>query len=59
MYIVLLQIEEDIALKELGSAIVGTQRGLIWISLCVLRRKVSISIIYLIIRFRGSKRAKE
>jgi hypothetical protein len=46
-------------LKELGSAIVWTQRELIWISLYVLRREVGISIVYLVIRFRGSKRARE
>jgi hypothetical protein len=48
MYMVLPQIEEEIALKEPGSAIVGTRR---------LRREVGISIVYLVIRFRGSKRA--
>jgi hypothetical protein len=55
MYIVLPQIEEEIALKELGSAIVGTRRGLTWISPYVLRREVGISIVCLVIRFRGSK----
>jgi hypothetical protein len=46
-------------LKEPGSAIVGTRRGLTWISSYVLRREVGISIVYLVIRFRGSKRAGE
>jgi hypothetical protein len=59
MYMVLPQIEEEIALKEPGSAIVGTRRGLTWISPYVLRREVGISIVYLVIRFRGSKRARE
>jgi hypothetical protein len=59
MYMVLLQIEEEIALKEPGSAIVGTRRGHTWISLYVLRREVGISIVDLVIRFRGSKRARE
>jgi hypothetical protein len=59
MYMVLPQIEEEIALMEPGSAIVGTRRGLTWISLYVLRREVGISIVYLVIRFRGSKRARE
>jgi hypothetical protein len=54
MYMVLPQIEEEIALKELGSAIFGTRRELTWISLYVLRREVGISIVYLVIRFRGS-----
>jgi hypothetical protein len=56
---VLPQIEEEIALKEPGSAIVGTRRELTWISPYVLRREVGISIVYLVIRFRGSKRARE
>jgi hypothetical protein len=56
---VLPQIEKEIALKKPESAIVGTQRGHTWISPYVLRREVGISIVYLIIRFRESKRARE
>jgi hypothetical protein len=59
MYMVLPQIEEEIALKEPGSAIVGTRRGLTWISPYVFGREVGISIVDLIIRFRGNKRAGE
>jgi hypothetical protein len=59
MYMVLPQIEEEIALKEPGSAIVGTRRELTWISPHVLRREVGISIIDLAVRFRGIKKAKE
>jgi hypothetical protein len=59
MYILLLQIEEEIASKEPGLTIVGTRRELTWISPYVFRREVSISIIDLIIRFRGNKRARK
>jgi hypothetical protein len=59
MYMVLPQIEEEIALKEPGSAIVGTRRELTWISPYVFGRETGISIVGLIIRFRGNKKAKE
>jgi hypothetical protein len=45
MYMVLPQIEEEIALKEPGSAIVGAQRELTWISLYVFGRETGISIV--------------
>jgi hypothetical protein len=59
MYIVLPQIEEEIALIEPRSAIVRTRRELTWISLYVFGREASISIIDLVIRFRGNKKAKK
>jgi hypothetical protein len=51
--------EEEIVLKEPGLAIVGTRRELTWISPYVFGREVGISIVDLIIRFRGNKRAGE
>jgi hypothetical protein len=59
VYILLLQIEEEIASKEPGLAIVGIRRELTWISPYVFGREVGISIVDLIIRFRGNKKAGE
>jgi hypothetical protein len=46
-------------LKEPGSAIVGARRELTWISPYVFGRETGISIIDLVVRFRGIKKAKE
>jgi hypothetical protein len=51
--------KDEVASKEPGLAIVRTRRELTWISPYVFRREVGISIIDLIIRFRGNKRARE
>jgi hypothetical protein len=52
-------VEEEIALKEPGSAIVGLRRELTWISRYVFGREAGISIVDFIIRFKGNKKAKE
>jgi len=46
-------------LKELRLTVVRTRKELIKISLYVSRREVSIGIVYLIIKFRGNRRAGE
>jgi hypothetical protein len=59
VYVLLPQIEEEIASKDPGLAIVGTRRKLTWISPYVFEREVGISILDLVIRFRGNKRTGE
>lgn len=56
--ILLLQMEEEIASKDPGLAVVGTRRTLAWICPYVSGREVSISIVNLIIEFGRNRRAR-